>query len=379
MTDRAAGTDTPAAPDPAPHPSGAAPPSAAARAAAPLGVAVVGMGFMGRTHLAAWRRAAADGFPVRTVAVHDRGRGGAATGGNLETGADAVPDAEAGPPPEPVDELDALLARGDVDVVSLCTPTDTHAELGERVLAAGRHLLVEKPVAIRTADVQRLRRAAAARPELVAMPAMCIRFWPGWTELRELVAGRGHGAPRACSFFRQGSPPDWNAGFYRDPARSGAALFDLHVHDVDMIVACFGPPQAVTSAGTPEHVTTLYHYGDDGPSEVTATGSWALPPTAGFRMRYLAVFERGAAEYDLAADPPLVLHGPERTSPVPIGTGAGYDGEVRHLAEVLVRRRTGDAAATPDATLDDALAVTRVLEAESESLATGRTVDVVVG
>jgi len=344
-----------------------------------IGVGVVGLGFMGRTHLAAWRRAAADGHPVRVVAVHDRGGPAPQAGGNLDTGADDAAEAIADPWPAPEieSELDTLLAREDVAVVSLCTPTDTHVELGERVLAAGKHLLIEKPVAIRAAEVARLRDAAARRPELVVMPAMCIRFWPGWTELRDLARTRGHGTVRACSFFRQGSPPDWNAGFYRDPARSGAALFDLHVHDVDMVHACFGPPRAVTSTGTSEHVTTIYHYGDGGPSEVTATGSWALPPSAGFRMRYLAVFERAAAEFDLAADAPLVLHGPAGTTPVSLAGGAGYDGQVRHLAEVLVQRAAaGDQRARPDATLDDALAVTRVLEAEAESLATGRTVDV---
>jgi predicted dehydrogenase len=344
----------------------------------PLGIAVVGLGFMGRTHLAAWRRAAADGYPVRVVAVHDRAGGdaglAAAAGGNLDTGANAGPDAAAGPAPDVVADLDELLARDDVDVVSLCTPTDTHVELGERVIAAGHHLLIEKPVAIRAADVARLHAAAAARPELVVMPAMCMRFWPGWTELRDLVRTRGHGDVRACSFFRQGSPPDWNAGFYRDPDRSGAALFDLHVHDVDVVHACFGPPAAVTSTGSTEHVTTIYHYGSGGPSEVTATGSWALPPSAGFRMRYLAVFERAAAEFDLAAPEPLVLHGPHGSVPVSLAAGAGYDGEVRHLAEVLVRRRAG-ADVQPDASLADALTVTRTLEAEFESLATGRTVE----
>lgn len=363
--------------------AGAAPPSDAVRAmpGEPLGVAVVGLGFMGRTHLAAWRRASVDGYPVRVRAVHDRAGPVRHAGGNLETGADAdadvaaAADALAGGPPAFEADLEALLARDDVDVVSLCTPTDTHVPLAERVLASGRHLLIEKPVAIRAAEVRRLADLAAAAPGLVVMPAMCIRFWPGWTDLREAITDARHGLLRSLHLVRQGSPPDWNAAFYRDPARSGGVVFDLHVHDADMITACLGRPRAVTASGSPEHLSTVYHFGEGGATEVLASGSWALPPAAGFRMRYLAVFEEATLEYDLAADPPLRRHDAEGTTAVPLAEGTGYDGQVRHLASVLAARRSGDAAATADPTLAEAASVTAMLEAESESIARGRTVE----
>ncbi len=360
--------------------AGAAPPAAAVAGmpGEPLGVAVVGLGFMGRTHLAAWRRAAVDGYPVRVRAVHDRAGATPHAGGNLDTGADAdaaaAADALAGGPPDFEAELDGLLARPDIDVVSLCTPTDTHVPVAERILAAGRHLLLEKPVAIHAAEVRRLMDLAAASPELLVMPAMCIRFWPGWAELREAIGDGRHGRLRSLHLVRQGSAPDWNAAFYRDPSRSGGVIFDLHVHDADMIHACLGRPRAVTATGSPEHVSTVYHFGEPAGAEVLASGSWALPPSAGFRMRSLAVFEHAALEYDLAADPPLRRHDAEGTSPVPIAVGTGYDGQVRHLASVLAARRAGDRTAMPDPTLADAWSVTSMLEAEAESMARGRTV-----
>jgi predicted dehydrogenase len=357
------------------------PPAVAGMPGEPLGVAVVGLGFMGRTHLAAWRRAAVDGYPVRVRAVHDRAGPVRHAGGNLETGAEAetdiaaAADALAGGPPEFEADLDALLARTDVDVVSLCTPTDTHVPLAERVLASGRHLLLEKPVAIRAAEVRRLADLAAAAPGLVVMPAMCIRFWPGWTELRQAIADGRHGLLRSLHLVRQGSPPDWNAAFYRDPARSGGVVFDLHVHDADMIHACLGRPRAVTATGSPEHLSTVYHFGEGAATEVLASGSWALPPSAGFRMRYLAVFEHAALEYDLAADPPLRRHDADGTHPVAIAAGTGYDGQVRHLSTVLAARRSGDANAAADPSLAAAASVTAMLEAEAESISRGRTVE----
>ncbi|MHC4809409.1 MAG: Gfo/Idh/MocA family protein [Planctomycetota bacterium] len=362
--------------------AGAAPPSPAVRAmpGEPLGVAVVGLGFMGRTHLAAWRRAAVDGYPVRVRAVHDRAGPVRHAGGNLDTGAEedsiaAEADALAGGPPTFEADLETLLARKDVDVVSLCTPTDTHVPLAERILDSGRHVLIEKPVAIRAEEVRRLADLAAARPAQLVMPAMCIRFWPGWAELRRAVADGRHGLLRSLHLVRQGSPPDWNPGFYRDPARSGGVIFDLHVHDADMIHACLGRPRAVTATGSPEHLSTVYHFGDGAVTEVLASGSWALPPSAGFRMRYLAVFEHAALEYDLAADPPLRRHDAEGTTAVAVAGGTGYDGQVRHLSSVLAARRSGDAEATADPTLAEAASVTAMLEAEAESIARGRTVE----
>jgi predicted dehydrogenase len=117
--------------------------------------------------------------------------------------------------------------------VSICTPTDSHIELAMTALAAGRHVLVEKPVALRSAEVARLAQAAAPAGR-VCMPAMCMRFWPGWEWLKERIEAGEFGRVRSATFQRVGAPPDWSA-FYGDYARSGGPLHDLHIHDADFI------------------------------------------------------------------------------------------------------------------------------------------------
>ena len=326
----------------------------------PIRVGIVGLGFMGRTHLAAYDAARQAGRANELVAVADRNaarRGGDLSGGgNIDTGAASFDPAHVRGYERPED----LLADPEVDLVSLCTPTDTHVDLALAAIEAGKHVLVEKPVALTSAEVARLADAARGAGTL-CMPAMCIRFWPGWSWLRETIERGDLGALRGVSLRRLGSKPDWSSGFYGDVARTGGALFDLHVHDADLALACFGAPAAITATGDRDHVNVLWHF--PGGPRVAIEGGWDHDPAFGFEMGFRAVFERGTAEYDLRRDDPLVIHAAGESAPVEIEAATGYDLEVQALLESIAR---GDDA--PPVTVDDALAVTRVLEATAASL-----------
>jgi predicted dehydrogenase len=266
-------------------------------------------------------------------------------------------------------DVDQLLADEHVDLVSICTYTDSHVDLALRALSAGKHVLVEKPVALRAADVQRLREAAA-RTDRRCMPAMCMRFWPGWNWLHDRIKDQSFGPIRSVAFTRLGSGPGWASEFYRDASRSGGAMFDLHIHDADFVHWCFGPPASVESNGSVNHLTTSYHF-KGGPSPVCAEGGWSLPPDAPFQMRYVAIFEHATATFDLMRSPLLQLHRGNQSEWVAIPSGTGYDGEIRHLLECAI-----DPSRPLRATLDDAVAVTLMLEAERTSLERGGSVSI---
>jgi len=333
----------------------------------------VGLGFMGRTHVAAFRAAARAGNANRLVAVCDadpeRRAGRAAPAGNRVTGGAEErlfdPRAVAG-----YERPEELLADPRVDLVAICTPTDSHVELALLALAAGKHVLVEKPVALTHAEVARLGAGARAaeRRGLLCMPALCMRFWPGWEELKRAVAEGTYGAIKSAVFQRLAAPPAWSPGFYRDAARTGGALVDLHLHDADFIAHLFGLPQEVESAGSLDHVTTLYRYPSPGPAHVVAEGGWDHAPGFPFRMRYIAVFEEATLDFDFGREPRLLLCRGGAAAPVPLAPLAGYDGEVRHLLDALAGR------APLRATLADAEAHARLLDAERESLRTGAAV-----
>ncbi|MDX9912648.1 MAG: Gfo/Idh/MocA family oxidoreductase [Phycisphaerales bacterium] len=328
-----------------------------------LGVAIVGLGFMGQTHVRAFRGVQ----NARLIAVcdHDASRldGRARGAGNIDTVTQGEQLFDPGEVRGYID-LAAMLADERIDAVSICTHTGTHAEIALAAIAAGKHVLIEKPVSLDPAEIESLD-VAARRARVVAMPAMCMRFWPGWSWLKERIDAGDLGRVVSATFHRLGSRPSWGTGFYDDEAKSGGALFDLHIHDTDVVRWLFGEPIAACSTGTTDHLTTLYRF-ERGPTHIVAEGGWGHRASFGFRMRYVVVFEKGVAEFDLSRDTPLVLHDDTGSHTIPLPSGTGYDGEARAFVHACIQ---GD---SPPVTLADTAAVTRLLLAERESVRTRR-------
>ncbi|MFO0835868.1 MAG: Gfo/Idh/MocA family oxidoreductase [Phycisphaerales bacterium] len=333
----------------------------------PIGVGVIGLGFMGATHIRAYAAAHAAGFNCPLVGVcdqaQDRLTGRVVTSGNIATGTSEQLFDPAVVRATP--NLDELLADPRVQLVSICTHTESHVDTAIRALEAGKHVLVEKPIAVAPSDVERLAHAAraAAGRGLVVMPAMCIRFWPGWSWVKDRMVDGTLGRVKSAVFQRLGTPPAWSPQFYRDNERTGGALVDLHIHDADFVYHLFGRPDAVTSAGTLDHVTTLYHFGGaNAPAHVVAEGAWDHTPGFSFRMRFIVVFERGTADFDLGRTPQLLLCRDGKQETIPLEAGAGYDFQVREVVSAIRKKRAARA------TIDEALEVSRVLDAERRSL-----------
>jgi predicted dehydrogenase len=142
-----------------------------------IGIGVIGMGFMGQTHARAYLAAAESGSPCVLRAVCDRDpdrRSGIATGtGNIA----ASDEQERLFDPATVrgyENPDDLLSDSSIALVSICTHTDTHVDLAIRALDAGKHVLVEKPVAVTLPEIRHLADHAAKSNRL-CVPAMCIR------------------------------------------------------------------------------------------------------------------------------------------------------------------------------------------------------------
>ena len=199
---------------------------------ATIGVGVIGLGFMGRTHARAYNAAREAGHPCRLAAVCDgdaeRLDGRDVAQGNIES---ATGGGRLWEPSEllATTDPDELLADDSVAVVSVCTPTESHVDLAIRALEAGKHVLVEKPVAVTSAEVRRLLEVSS-RTDRHCLPAFCMRFWPGWTWLKERVEDGAHGPVQSAVFRRLGNPPGWSSAFYQDPARTGGALVRLDTH-----------------------------------------------------------------------------------------------------------------------------------------------------
>ena len=339
------------------------------------GVGVIGFGFMGRTHVRAYSAAREAGCANRLVAVCDRDpdrlRGGEFAKGNMEQdGEGPLLDLDT---TSLVSTPDELLANDEIELVSICTHTETHVDLALQALEAGKNVLVEKPIALTVTEVERLADAARGSSRM-CMPAMCMRFWPGWTELKAAVDSREYGGVRSAVFRRLGTHPAWSPDFYLDARRSGGALFDLHIHDADLVRWLFGPPTSLVSSGTPDHVTTSYRFAktDDAdgeaPVHVIAEGGWDHTPGFPFHMGYTVVFDEATFEFALGREHELMVARAGTAEPRALAAGTGYDGEIRHALAVC----RGEVEL--GVTIDEAAALGRMIEAERTSLETGERV-----
>jgi UDP-N-acetyl-2-amino-2-deoxyglucuronate dehydrogenase len=146
-------------------------------------------------------------------------------------------------------DLDTLLARTDVDVVSVCVPSGLHAEIGTRAAAAGKHLVVEKPIDVTLIAADRL--IEAARTAGVRMTVISQhRFDPGVIELRKLISDGELGTlllgEASTKWYRSQSYYD-SAAWRGTWALDGGSLMNQGIHYVDLLLACMGPVAEVTA------------------------------------------------------------------------------------------------------------------------------------
>jgi predicted dehydrogenase len=334
--------------------------------ARPVNVAVVGLGFMGVTHL----RAYLDNPLARVVAVCDAARmpvNGVLSGvaGNIKKSGDI----RFGPEVKFFRRLEDVLAQPEIQLVDLCTPTALHAEQAIAALKAGRHVLCEKPLARTSAAGARVLQMAQTSPGFL-MPAMCMRFWPGWGWLKRVVAEATYGRVLAARFRRVSEMPAWSGSGTYSGGDPGGALFDLHIHDTDFVNYLFGRPACVFStgvtspAGVINHVFTQYQF-PAGPA-VCAEGSWLLGQ--GFNMAYTLYCEHATIDFDLArgAEAIGVTEPGKPTRVVPMESGDGYAGEINYFLDCVAHHRPPQVV-----TGQDAVTALEICEAEEVSLRTG--------
>jgi predicted dehydrogenase len=342
---------------------------ASRKSAKKVNVAVVGLGFMGVTHIKAYQQIKA----AKIVAVCDSVRlpvNGVLAGvaGNV-TGSG---DLDLGRGVRVYRMLGEVLADPEVDLVDLCVPTPLHPEQSIAALKAGKHVLCEKPLALNSALARKMVQAAQAASGFF-MPAMCMRFWPGWSCLKQVVEDEPYGKVQAARFRRMSPMPGWSKATYGSGNQSGGALFDLHVHDTDFVQFLFGRPASVFSSGVTrgggsiDHVVTQYNYAG-GPA-VYAEGSWLL--TGNFSMSYTVLCERATLDFDSArgAEALRVTEAGKKPRTVKLAGSDGYGGEIRHMLEAI---QSGKAPKV--VTARDGLSAVQICEAEAKSVKTGRVV-----
>jgi predicted dehydrogenase len=301
-------------------------------------IAVLGLGFMGSTHLKALREL--PGAEIVAVCSPDEKKlSGDLSGiqGNI------------GGPGEKLDfsgvkkfrDVEPLLADSGIDAVDICLPTHLHTSVAIEALRSGKHVLVEKPMALDGKSAEAMIKAAREN-DRVLMAAHVLRFMPMYVALQETLCSGGLGAVRHAIFRRRCAAPGWSR-WLGDPEKSGGGVFDLLIHDVDMCLNLFGNPEMVSATGyaAPEMgvdvITGGLHY--PGQGTVVVTGGWHHPKTYPFSMEYTVVADGGTIEYDSAGQAPTLykLDGTSQLLTMP--EKDGYWAEIEYFVECC---RTGE-------------------------------------
>ena len=201
-------------------------------------------------------------------------------------------------------DLDALLAS-DVDVVSVCTPSPTHADLAVAALEAGKHVLCEKPVARTLADAERIVAAGRRGPGLL-MVGHVSRFEPDHRAAYLAVRAGRIGAVRMMSQSLVGERPTWSEhDWLGDPDQSGGPLIDLAIHSFDYLTwVCGARPVRVHAVGSTrddgvvDYAIATVRY-DSGAMAVVET-SWGHPAGHGLELTTELTGSDGRITWDYA-------------------------------------------------------------------------------
>lgn len=250
-------------------------------------VGVLGAGFMGGVHARAY-----------------------ATMPDVEIAAIFAPSSDRGLPlAEEVgsrwtDSIESVLNDPTIDAVDICLPTPQHRAATEAALAAGKHVMLEKPVALSLADADALVRLAE-ETDRVFMIAHVLRFWPEYVEIARQVESGELGRPRSAFASRRQPFPAWSALFSRSDL-TGGAVIDMMIHDYDALNWIFGEPLAVTARGERnsrsggfDQVQVLIDYRDG--ASALVDGGMMMPESYPFSSRLEVLCESGALEYAFRA------------------------------------------------------------------------------
>jgi len=329
-------------------------------------VGILGAGFMGTTHAHAYHKL--EGAQVVTVAdtMFERAEKLAS-----EVGGRAAGDAE------------RIFSDPTIDLVDVTLPTPFHPEYAIRAMEAGKHVVVEKPLAL-SVDEAKSIVAVSQRTGKYVMVAQVLRFWPEYVAIHDLLQSGRLGRPLSASAYRLSNPPQW-ASWFLNPALSGGTVLDLAIHDIDMMNWLFGRPERVVASGAAEKNGdwgTVIIQGWHGSVRTSIEATFMMPKDYPFAAGLRVMCERGMVEYRFQAGGAsieqgrptnsLLLHEPGKPNQVlSAPEGDAFEREIAYFVGCLQRNQPPEVIPAEDA----CLAVMTAISAR-ESILSGQPVSV---
>lgn len=329
-----------------------------------LKIGLIGFGFMGRMHFDNYARLAAEGQPVKVVAICDvaiETLKNAKAGGNMATAQETYDLSGYAL----YDSIDKMLASEELDMIDITLPTTLHADLTCELLEKGYHVFCEKPMARSSAEARRMVETAERTGRKLQI-GQCLRFWPVYEYLKACVEDKRYGDVTGGYFYRGSHAP---AGWFLKGELSGGALLDMHIHDTDIVNWLFGKPERVSTIGRNvipgsgfDAASTHYVYPDG--KVLNAQVDWTLEGDFGFEMGFRINF--AGANLILGKDGLTVNPNDAPGFKPELPDHDGYYGELRSFANAILKDEAIEVCA-PESTL----ASLEIVEAEQLSAERG--------
>ena len=267
-----------------------------------------------------------------------------------------------------VSSLDSLLEA--VDVVDVCSPTHTHRRYVERAAEAGLDVICEKPLARTVTDAEAMV-AAATEADTRLLVGHVLRYFPGYREVRDLVADGVVGEVGTVRARRHAPFPSWGSDdWFADDDRSGGVFLDLGIHEFDFLQWCVGPIERVFARrrnwGDHQHGHATLRFTSGAVGYIEA--GWDRPPGGDLESDLEVAGDGGLLEHD-GSTTTLAL---ERNGDPPEQPVAedGYGRELRSFIRCL--EDGGETLVDPT----EAVEAVRVAQAANRSAERGTPVDV---
>jgi len=272
-----------------------------------VNIGIVGLGFMGMTHYRAIQRVKGG----KVVALCTRSekklqgdwrdiRGNFGEPGGMEDLSGIAT----------YRKIEEILADAKVNLIDICLPTSLHKEVTIAALKAGKHVLLEKPIALDLKDANQMVEAAEKSGRKF-MVGQVLRFFPEFAFIKAAHESGEYGKLLAAHFKRIITKPDWSADI-ADQEKTGGMAIDLHIHDTDFVNHLLGVPDVVRSdgivnpGGFVDYIATQYVYEDRDLCITCCSGGLAMAGRP-FEHGYDVYFEKGTLIYNSATCPQITL------------------------------------------------------------------------
>jgi predicted dehydrogenase len=202
-----------------------------------------------------------------------------------------------------VSDYDEVLRNDEIDIIDICLPTFLHEEYIVKAARAGKHIICEKPLTLTVESANRIIEEVRNN-NVKLFVGHVLRFWPEYEAIKSYSQTDRLKDIEMVHAKRLGQVPTWSEWFLH-PEKSGGALYDLHIHDIDFVTNLLGKVEAVYAVGEKnkygawDHVMTTLTFTTKSKAFVEA--SQRMPNGYPFTMALRAQSPQGTLDFQLSA------------------------------------------------------------------------------